>query len=271
MRKTKREVINETYTLIEAIRAEINSGKCAACPACIKVTELHDLLVELLVVIKDDHPLECERLQKRASRLVGSHKINPYDFGGIIELISLLKARETGEEVKVLPYPVSSPRRKIFISHSSEDKSIVRAFMDKILLLGCGLKPDDIFCTLDPTAIRTGDDFREQIIVNMESSDYILLFISENYKESEVCGNELGAAWAFRDKRVLPFVLPNVQFSQMGFLNVVKQGAELLERSKLDEFYEEVCKKYSLVLDWKNFNKHKDDFVGTVNSLVNSK
>ena len=56
----------------------------------------------------------------------------------------------------------------------------------------------------------------------------------------------------------------------MGFLNVVKQGAELLERSKLDEFYEEVCKKYSLVLDWKNFNKHKDDFVGTVNSLVYS-
>jgi hypothetical protein len=268
MRKSKREVINETYTLIEAIRAEINAGQCAACPACIKVTELHDLLVELLVVIKDDYPLECERLQKRASRLVGSQKINPYDFGGIIELISLLKARETGEEVKVLPYPVSSPRRKIFISHSSEDEFIVRAFMDKILLLGCGLKPDDIFCTLDPTAIRTGDDFREQIIINMEGSDYILLFISENYKGSEVCGNELGAAWAFRDKRVLPFVLPNVQFSQMGFLNVVKQGAELLERSKLDEFYEEVCKKYSLALDWKNFNKHKDDFVNIVASLI---
>ena len=272
MRKSKREVINETYTLVEAIRAEINSGKCATCPACIKVTELHDLLVELLVVIKDDYPLECERLQKRASRLVGSQKINPYDFGGILELVSLLKVRETGEEVKGFTPPDSlSPRRKIFISHSSEDKSIVKAFIDKILLLGCGLKPDDIFCTLDPTATRTGDDFREQIIVNMEGSDYILLFISENYKRSEVCGNELGAAWAFRDKRVLPFVLPNVQFSQMGFLNIVKQGAELLERSKLDEFYEEVCKKYSLVLDWKNFNKHKDDFVNTVASLINPK
>ena len=271
MSKSKREVIDETYTLIEAIRAEINSGKCATCPACKKVAELHDLLVELLVIIKDDYPLESVRLQNRANRLVGSLKINPYDFGAILELVSLLKEREASEEVKVLPPLNPVPRRKIFISHSSEDKSIVKAFIDKILLLGCGLKPDEIFCTLDPTAIRTGDDFREQIIVNMEGSDYILLFISENYKRSEVCGNELGAAWAFRDKRVLPFVLPNVQFSQMGFLNVVKQGAELLERSKLDEFYEEVCKKYSLALDWKNFNKHKDDFVNTVTSLINPK
>lgn len=272
MAKSRKEIINETYSLIESMRAEINSGKCNSCPACIHVKDLHDLLVQLIVLMKDDYPLESERLQRKISRLVGSQKINPYDFGGILELVSLLKVRETGEEVKGFTPPDSlSPRRKIFISHSSEDKSIVKAFIDKILLLGCGIRPDDIFCTLDPTAIRTGDDFREQIIVNMEGSDYILLFISENYKRSEVCGNELGSAWAFRDKRVLPFVLPNVQFSQMGFLNVVKQGAELLERSKLDEFYEEVCKKYSLAPDWKNFNKHKDDFVSTVTSLINPK
>ena len=106
------------------------------------------------------------------------------------------------------------------------------------------------------------------ISVNMEGSDYILLFISENYKKSEVCGNELGASWAYRDKRILPLVLPNVQFGQMGFLNVVKQGAKLLDRSKLDELYEEICRKYSLTLDWKNFNKRKDDFINTVHSLI---
>ena len=271
MSKSKREVINETYTLIEAIRAEINSGKCATCPTCKKVTELHDLLVELLVVIKVDYPLESVRLQNRANRLVGSLKINPYDFGAILELVSLLKEREASEEVKVLPPLNPVPQRKIFISHSSEDKSIVKAFIDKILLLGCGLKPDDIFCTLDSTAIRTGDDFLEKIILNMEGSDYIFLFISEDYKSSEVCGNELGASWAYRDKRVLPFVLPNVQFSQMGFLNISKQGARLLDRAKLDELYEEICQRYSLAIDWKNFNKRKDDFVSTVNSLINLK
>ena len=105
----------------------------------------------------------------------------------------------------------------------------------------------------------------------MEGSDYIFLFISEDYKSSEVCGNELGASWAYRDKRVLPFVLPNVQFSQMGFLNISKQGARLLDRAKLDELYEEICQRYSLAIDWKNFNKRKDDFVSTVNSLINPK
>ena len=268
MGKSKKKIIDETYSLIEYIRTEINSGKCNICPTCIKVKELHDLLVRLLVVIKDDYPLESERLQKRVNRLVGNIKINPFDFGGIQELVYLLKAHEDGEEVKIMAPSDSVPKRKIFISHSSSDKSIVNAFIKEILLLGCGLKPDDIFCTLDPTAIRTGDDFREQIIVNMEGSDYILLFISENYKKSEVCGNELGASWAYRDKRILPLVLPNVQFDQMGFLNVVKQGAKLLDRSQLVVLYEEICWKYSLTRDWKIFNKRKDDFTNTVNSLI---
>ena len=268
MDKSKKEIIDETYALIESIRKEINSGKCNTCPSCIKVKDLHDLLVQLLVAVKSDYPLESEGLQRRVNRLVGCAKINPFDFGGIQELVTLLKARESSEAVTVLGSSYSVPQRKIFISHSSSDKSIVNAFIKEILLLGCGLKPDDIFCTLDPTAIRTGDDFREQIIVNMEGSDYILLFISENYKKSEVCGNELGASWVYRDKRILPLVLPNVQFDQMGFLNVGKQGAKLLDRSKLDELYEEICRKYSLTLDWKNFNKRKDDFINTVNSLV---
>ena len=67
---------------------------------------------------------------------------NPFDFGGIQELVYLLKAHEDGEEVKILAPSDSVPKRKIFISHSSSDKSIVNAFIKEILLLGCGLKPD---------------------------------------------------------------------------------------------------------------------------------
>ena len=58
--------------------------------------------------------------------------------------------------------------RKIFISHSSEDEVIIDGFIEKILMLGCGFKRADIFCTLDHTAIRTGDDFRNEIIKNMK-------------------------------------------------------------------------------------------------------
>ena len=217
-------------------------------------------------VIKDKYPL----IERQIAEAMGKYDSYPYRYQSILEsIVKTIISLELQTEISKKKFVDSIHKsRKFFISHSSDDKIIVNGFIKEILKIGCGFKDGDIFCTLDPTAIRTGDDFREQIIVNMEGSDYILLFISENYKKSEVCSNELGASWAYRDKRVLPLVLPNVQFNQMGFLNIGKQGAKLLDRSKLDELYEEICRKYSLTLDWKNFNKRKDDFINTVNSLI---
>ena len=73
---------------------------------------------------------------------------------------------------------------------------------------------------------------------------------------------KMGAAWALENKRVLPFVLPNTKFKDMGFLNVVKQGASIADKSKLDEFYKEVCEYYAISSDWLSFNKAKEDFIG---------
>ena len=66
-------------------------------------------------------------------------------------------------------------------------------------------------------------------------------------------------------KRILPFVFPNISFDQMGFLNVVKQGASITDKCKLDEFYQELCKNYDLVPDWITYNKAKEDFICLVN------
>ena len=151
--------------------------------------------------------------------------------------------------------------KKLFISHSSEDEVIINGFIEKILIIGCGFKRSDIFCTLDHTSIRTGNDFRNDIIKNMKGCDYILCMISDNYRKSEVCQNEMGAAWAMEGKRVLPFKFPNIEFKEIGFLNVVKQAADITDKSKLDELYEELCKRYDLELDWKNYNKQKEAFV----------
>lgn len=90
--------------------------------------------------------------------------------------------------------------RKIFISHSHADETIVNSFVKEILKVGCGFKDSDIFCTLDSSSIRTGDDFREKIVENMRNCDFILLFISRNYSQSDVCKNEMGAAWALENK-----------------------------------------------------------------------
>ena len=54
----------------------------------------------------------------------------------------------------------------------------------------------------------------------------------------------------------------------MGFLNVVKQGASITEKRKLDEFYNEVCDYYTMPSDWPGFNKAKEDFIEIINQLI---
>lgn len=154
--------------------------------------------------------------------------------------------------------------RKIFISHASADATIVKAFIKEILRLGCNFEPDDIFCTLDHTAIRTGDDFREQIVENMKRCDFILCFISDNYQNSEICQNEMGAAWTMDNKRILPLKFPNLSFREIGFLNVVKQAADITDKTKLDELYRELTLYYEIPQDWINFNQRTTDFINQV-------
>lgn len=160
--------------------------------------------------------------------------------------------------------------RKVFISHASADAPIINAFIKEILMLGCGFISDDIFCTLDHTAIRTGDDFREQIVENMKNCDFIMCFISEKYEKSQICQNEMGAAWAMDNKRILPFKFPNISFNEIGFLNVTKQAADITDDSKLDELYNELAKYYGLQQNWINYNQRKADFINIVhqNMLV---
>ena len=161
-------------------------------------------------------------------------------------------------------YGCRESNRKIFISHASADAPIINAFIKEILMLGCGLKSEDIFCTLDHTVIRTGDDFREQIVENMKSCDFILCFVSDNYRKSEICQNEMGAAWALGSNRILPFKFPNLSFSEIGFLNVTKQAADITDETKLDELHRELIEYHGLQHNWVNFNQRKADFINFV-------
>ncbi|MDY6327361.1 MAG: toll/interleukin-1 receptor domain-containing protein [Bacteroidales bacterium] len=213
------------------------------------------LLLTLCDLTKVKYPLLSDSLRKH----VLQYDLHPVKHQSAIdELVNYILHSEEDS----LDCP------KFFISHSSDDALIIKGFVEKILQLGCGFKRTDIFCTLDHTAIRTGDEFRDVIIDKMKRCDYILCFVSDNYRKSEVCQNELGAAWAFDYKRVLPFKFPNIEFKEIGFLNVVKQAADITDKSKLDELYGELCEHYDIQPDWRNFNEQKDAFVELVNTVI---
>lgn len=221
---------------------------------------LINILNQLIVEIKDVEPECFQRLMLEVQDIKNPRNdcLRLRKFGAVNAITSILKNKYIDAK---------EGKRKIFISHSHSDETIIKGFVKEILKGGCGFKDSDIFCTLDASTIRTGDDFREKIVENMRDCDFILLFISENYNQSEVCKNEMGAAWALENKRILPFTFPGITFEQMGFLNVVKQGASLTDENKLDELYQELCVFYELTPDWRSFNIAKRDFINIISKI----
>ena len=135
---------------------------------------------------------------------------------------------------------------KVFISHSSNDKDIVRLFKDTILKNGIGLSDDDIFFTSSPeTGVPIGKNIPECIKENMVDCEYAFLMISENYKKSEVCLNEMGAAMVL-GKRLFPILLYDYDFDKVGWLIDRNLCAKVDDRERLDEirdiFYEDGIK-----------------------------
>jgi hypothetical protein len=150
----------------------------------------------------------------------------------------------------------------IFISHSSKDKSIIQQFVDKILKEGCGLNDHQIFCTsVEGSGINTGEDFRERIKSELQTAKYSFIMISENYKRSEVCLNEMGASWGLNELKVRQYLFPNLTFNSLGLLMNTQQGAKLDKSCDLDKIHQELSSDYQVNVPIDIWKKNKSDFL----------
>lgn len=151
--------------------------------------------------------------------------------------------------------------RKIFISHSSKDKDVMMRFTDNILQLGIGLSQEDIFCTsIEEMGIKNGQDIREHIKKNVQSADFSFLMISKNYKESEICLNEMGAVWA-TDSRVRYYILPDVDFKEIGWLCDAYKADKLADSVVLDSLEKELTGYYGLPNKGTTWSRQRQDFI----------
>ena len=160
--------------------------------------------------------------------------------------------------------------KRIFISHSSKDKDIMEKFTDYILQLGIGLNHEDIFCTsIEEMGIKNGEDIRQHIKNNVQGADFSFLMISKNYKESEICLNEMGAVWA-ADNRVRYYLLPNADFKEIGWLCDTNKAEKLYDSVVLDALEEELTVFYGLPHKGGIWSRQRQNFVDCLTNNANN-
>ncbi|WP_052074850.1 toll/interleukin-1 receptor domain-containing protein [Porphyromonas sp. COT-052 OH4946] len=147
---------------------------------------------------------------------------------------------------------------KVFLSHASKDSSLIGEFVDKILRLSCGFDTSDIIYTSrEDTGVEPGEGIPSFIKENLRTSSLILFLISDNYKKSEVCLNEMGAAWAL-EKETFSILLPGTTFQSLGWLTSLNKAIKIDDSEGLDTIYLKLSRKEDNTLDW---NRQKDAFI----------
>ena len=88
----------------------------------------------------------------------------------------------------------------IFISHSTKDKEYTKAFVD--LLFDIGLKENNIVCSSYPgLGVPLRASVYEWLVEKFQKYDlHVFYFLSRNYYKSAASLNEMGAAWAMKQK-----------------------------------------------------------------------
>lgn len=121
----------------------------------------------------------------------------------------------------------------IFISHSSADEAIISKFIEIVLRLGLNINKEDIaFTSNEVYGVEAGENIVEYIRKNIKHPSVVLIMISDNYKKSEVCLNEMGAAWA-HGKKCISVVLPNTGFDKLGWLSSFEKAERIDDKKQL--------------------------------------
>lgn len=247
-----KDILNSAISILKTIRINYNS------PIGPRTTALVAEVSRLIPLLENDQPCIAECLKQSLANISFNGLINAYSFGDIRTALKILANIyiETNENKLSNRYG-----KKIFISHSSKDIQIVSDFVDHILCLGIGINRNDNFCTsIEDVAIRNGEDIRKHIQDNIRCADYSFLLISDNYKASEICLNEMGAVWAY-DSNVRLYLLPDTNFNSIGWLCDTRKANKITDTVALDLLYKEMCEYYSLPDNFRNWSQQRVIFI----------
>ena len=247
-----RNILNSCSLIIKSMRINYNT------PIGPRTAALKKEISRLIPLLWNDQPCIAECLKQSLANISVNGFINAFSFGDIRTALKILDSIYLHCNVNALS---NKHGKKIFISHSSKDKNIVEKFVDHILMLGIGLSSEDIFCTsIEDLAIKNGENIREHIHSNIQSADFSILLISNNYKKSEICLNEMGAVWAYNNN-VRLYLLPESNFDNIGWLCNTKQAEKLFNSITLDSLKIELSQYYSLKDKGSTWSRQREYFL----------
>lgn len=112
----------------------------------------------------------------------------------------------------------------VFISHSSKDELISRAFSS--FLIHVGIPESHILCSSQPgTHIRAGELLYPALRHALDRRNVLFIaLLSDNYYSSAVCLNEMGAAWV-KKHECFEFILPGFSFESVK--GVIKENEQV--------------------------------------------
>lgn len=160
--------------------------------------------------------------------------------------------------------------KKIFISHSSKDFDYIEKIVD--LIEAIGVKEDMIFCSSIPEyGVGLGKNILKTISEQYEKYELIVIFIlSKNYYKSEICLNEMGAAWILK-KESLSILIPGFERNQIKgvidpndlYMNLGATDREL--KGNLNNFKKFIIEQFNLdVIDENKWERKRDNFIRSI-------
>jgi hypothetical protein len=169
---------------------------------------------------------------------------------------------------------IENKRRMIFISHSSEDKAYVEAFVE--LLEDIRVPEDKIVCSsVSPYCIPLGEKVFEWLVDKFQNRElHVIYMLSHNYYKSVVCLNEMGAAWAMKHKWS-EVLLPGFGFDDIsGCIDKTQIGIKLDDsdirtlKYRLGELKDDLIKEFGLQeLSPSGWERKRDKFLERVFNL----
>lgn len=172
------------------------------------------------------------------------------------------------KQIAVVPtQPLASSKKRIFISHASKDGELIGKFVDSIFLLGMGMDSEIIaYTSREDTGVPAGESIPQFIQDNIACADIVLLMISDNYKSSEVCLNEMGAAWAL-NKHIIQILLPNTSFDKLGWLCSLDKALKIDDADSIDGLCEVFADKLDIGIKPSAWNRNKSAFLAYCSTL----